>query len=476
MMCAIAASDAGKIRLMPETGIVWLRSNLRLADNPPLFRAFGECGSVRVVFLLDPIELRKDAHGAAKWGARRLTFTIEALADIDEALRKKGNALEIIPGGIESLAKKAEEWGAKGIYYDGGVTPEEQLLEKELRQAIPTDVAIHSFWGHTLYHPDDIPFASNEIPPIFTQFRKDVEKKSLVRPPLPIPEISPLAGIGESRVPTLDELGFRPPNPDDRAVIRFKGGEESAEDRLQHYTWQSGAIKTYKLTRNELLGADYSSKFSPWLAIGCISPRAIYSEIKAYEATHGANESTYWLYFELLWRDYFWFVARQFGSRFFRRGGPRGMEPEISENAEWLAAWKTGVTGVPFVDANMIELNQTGFMSNRGRQNVASYLVKDLKQDWRKGAAYFEQQLIDYDVHSNWGNWAYVAGVGNDPRENRYFNVLSQAQRYDEDGAFVKHWLTQLRDVPTRWIHTPWLASVGIDKPIYIPHQWNVGS
>jgi deoxyribodipyrimidine photo-lyase len=131
----------------------------------------------------------------------------------------------------------------------------------------------------------------------------------------------------------------------------------------------------------------------------------------------------------------------------------------------------------------MRELNQTGFMSNRGRQNVASYLVKDLRQDWRYGAAYFEQELIDYDVTSNWGNWAYVAGVGNDPRENRYFNILSQASRYDQNGEYVKHWIPELREVPNESVHAPWKLSDAekskfgfhvtvYSKPIHVNQKW----
>jgi deoxyribodipyrimidine photo-lyase len=124
------------------------------------------------------------------------------------------------------------------------------------------------------------------------------------------------------------------------------------------------------------------------------------------------------------------------------------------QNKKLFDKWKTAKTGIPFIDANMKELNETGFMSNRGRQNVASFLVKDLKLDWRWGASYFETKLIDYDVTSNWANWAYIAGVGNDPRENRYFNILKQARDYDANGDFVKYWLPQLSDIPSNMVHT----------------------
>jgi deoxyribodipyrimidine photo-lyase len=179
------------------------------------------------------------------------------------------------------------------------------------------------------------------------------------------------------------------------------------------------------------------------LALGCISARYIYQELKKYELEFGANESTYWLVFELLWRDYFRFMMKKHTIKFFQLAGIQNKGITVNkQNSHQLQDWINGTTGVDFVDANMRELKHTGFMSNRGRQNVASYLCNDLKLDWRYGAAYFEQQLIDYDVCSNWGNWAYLAGVGNDPRGNRYFNIEKQAIDYDKNRAFRNLWLT----------------------------------
>jgi deoxyribodipyrimidine photo-lyase len=203
------------------------------------------------------------------------------------------------------------------------------------------------------------------------------------------------------------------------------------KDLLQHY----------KQTRNGLIGSDYSSKLSPALAHGCISPKSVYHEVKKYEAERVKNDSTYWLVFELLWRDYFRFVAKKYGARIFHEGGIRNKTVQWKSDKEVFEKWRLGETGVKFVDANMKELLHTGYMSNRGRQNVASYLTKDLGINWTFGAAWFESQLIDYDPCSNWLNWAYVAGVGNDPREDRYFNIESQVKKYDPRGDYIKHWL-----------------------------------
>ena len=227
---------------------------------------------------------------------------------------------------------------------------------------------------------------------------------------------------------------------DARAVLPFRGGASEARARLKHYFWDTEKLAVYKKTRNGLVGADYSSKFSPWLANGCISPRRIASEVARFEDTVEANDSTYWLVFELIWRDYFRFVAMKYGAKIFHKKALKPDSPNRGTQRHAFEAWKEGRTKDPFVNANMRELARTGFMSNRGRQNVASYLVHDLGIDWRLGASWFEHLLLDHDPASNTGNWIYVAGVGNDPRPNRKFNTRRQAEMYDGDGKYQTLW------------------------------------
>ena len=238
----------------------------------------------------------------------------------------------------------------------------------------------------------------------------------------------------------MEELGLILKR-DDRAVIDFKGGETEAWKRLRYYIWESDLIATYKETRNGLIGGDYSTKLSPWLALGAISPRSVFGEVKKYEAVRSKNSSTYWLVFELMWRDYFRFIAKKHGDRIFKITGIKQIDLRLNKDLNSFEKWKGGKTGIDFVDANMLELKRTGFMSNRGRQNVASYLVHDLKVNWTWGASYFETMLIDYDPCSNWGNWNYIAGTGNDPRKNRYFNIENQANKYDPYGNYKRYWL-----------------------------------
>ncbi|MGA1624603.1 MAG: FAD-binding domain-containing protein, partial [Prochlorothrix sp.] len=169
--------------------------------------------------------------------------------------------------------------------------------------------------------------------------------------------------------------------------------------------------------------------------------------------------STYWMVFELLWRDFFRFTAAQAGSTLFRSSGIQGLDVPWTVDWELFDRWRSGQTGYPFVDANLRELAATGFMSNRGRQNVASFLTKNLGLDWRMGAEWFESLLIDYDGCSNWGNWNYTAGVGNDGRGFRYFNLVKQARDYDPQGDYVRHWIPELAAIPGDRIHQPWMLT-----------------
>jgi deoxyribodipyrimidine photo-lyase len=227
---------------------------------------------------------------------------------------------------------------------------------------------------------------------------------------------------------------------DKRTAFPFSGGTSAGMERLEHYFWKSKKLSYYKNTRNGLVGTDYSSKFSSWLANGSLSPKMIYWEIKRYEKEIQKNQSTYWLIFELIWREYFKYISLKHGNKVFKIGGILERDYHWKTDQRLFNEWAEGRTSEPFVNANMIELKQTGWMSNRGRQNVASFFAKDMKMDWRIGAAYFESLLVDYDVHSNYGNWMYVSGVGNDPRD-RKFDVQWQAERYDAQGKFQKHWL-----------------------------------
>jgi deoxyribodipyrimidine photo-lyase len=198
---------------------------------------------------------------------------------------------------------------------------------------------------------------------------------------------------------------------------------------------------TYKQTRNELSGSFSWSRLSEHLALGTVSVREVVNALATYEQDHGQTESSQWLLYELMWREYFFWMAHKFQASMFRRCGINGKNIHTSYYPERLKAWINCTTQWPLVNACMRELNETGWLSNRGRQIVASCLVNELSVDWRYGAAYFQQQLIDYEVASNWGNWQYIAGVGCDPRGGRHFNLQYQQEQYDPDGHYRRRWL-----------------------------------
>ena len=444
-----------------KRAIVWFRNDLRLHDNEALQEALSNAEEVLPVYVFDERVFNgKTKFGFPKTGKFRAQFIIESVLDLKQNLRQRGVDLIVRIGKPEEiLFDLAQEVKSSWIFCNRERTSEELSVQDHLESKLwKIGQEIRYTRGKMLYHTSDLPYPITQTPEIFTTFRKETERITPVREPLPTPhQLPPLSirvEIGE--IPSLEDFGHIPFSKDERSVISFKGGETEGLRRLKYYLWDSNLIKNYEDTRNGMMGGDYSTKFSAYLAQGCLSPKMVYSELKKYESERGENKSTYWLFFELLWRDFFRLIAKKYGNKVFQMGGLIGKPDAKWRTDERLFnIWAHGETGIPFVDANMRELNATGFMSNRGRQNVASFLTKDLNVNWVMGAEWFESQLIDYDPCSNYGNWLYVAGVGNDPRENRYFNILTQAQRYDAQGDYVKLWIPELKNVPVDKIHRP---------------------
>ncbi|XP_052200781.1 cryptochrome DASH, chloroplastic/mitochondrial isoform X2 [Diospyros lotus] len=457
------ANSSGQKRRGKGVAVVWLRNDLRVFDNEALYRAWISSEAVLPLYCVDP-RLFAATHyfGFPKTGALRAQFLIECLADLKKNLMKLGLNLliqhgkpeEIIPSLVKTL-------GAHTVYAHKETCSEEVNVEKlvssglqQLELASTSGPSTHLsststcklqlVWGTTMYHIDDLPFDNSCLPDVFTQFRKSVESKCKIRGCIKIPVSlgppPPIANWG--CVPSLGQLGLH--EKEVKKGIRFVGGESAAVSRVHEYLWK----KIYKETRNGMLGPDYSTKFSPWLASGSLSPRFIYEEVKRYEKERQSNDSTYWVLFELIWRDYFRFLSIKYGNSMFNLDGPRRVKLRWSQDQLLFESWRDGRTGYPLIDANMRELSSTGFMSNRGRQIVCSFLVRDMGIDWRMGAEWFETCLLDYDPCSNYGNWTYGAGVGNDPREDRYFSIPKQALTYDPEGKYVSYWLPELQALP----------------------------
>lgn len=316
----------------------------------------------------------------------------------------------------------------------------------------------------------DLPFQNpRQLPDVFTTYRKQVEplreapRRALSTPKmlLPLPDTIAPQTAPFSIPSTLEDviacllkpleptLGLsNPPKwpPKAQSAHPFHGGESTGHSRIRHLI-ASGDMTTYKDTRNGMLGLDFSTKLSAWLALGCITARQIHEYLIDFEegktdlgrGVHsygkGENKGTAAVRFELLWRDYFRLATRKFGPRLFRIEGFKNdtsyswkYPQKDKEVQRSVSRFLEGTTGNGFIDASMRELFLTGYTSNRLRQNVASFLAKHLGIDWRIGAEWYETLLADYDVSSNWGNWQYNAGVGNDPRESRTFNPVKQVR------------------------------------------------
>ncbi|PSB46548.1 DASH family cryptochrome [Chamaesiphon polymorphus] len=459
--------------------LIWYRNDLRLHDHQPLNQALNDGASVIPFYCFDDRQFGQTSFGFPKTGGFRAQFLLESLADLQNSYRSLGSELIIRRGLTEEIIPKlVEPLGITDVYYHQEVTPEEIGVSTALEAALTAvNVNCRSFWGHTLHLLQDLPFTLPNLPELFTNFRKEVERKAPMPTCLPAPtSLPPLSvDLDPGTLPSLEDLGIAAPQPDTRGVLAYRGGETAGIDRLNEYIWQHDRLRVYKETRNGMLGADYSSKFSAWLALGCLSPRYIHQQVKKYEDERIENDSTYWLIFELLWRDYFRFICAKHGNNIFKRSGLQGVNLNWKQDWQRFDLWREGKTGYPLVDANMREIAATGYMSNRGRQNVASFLTKNLGIDWRMGAEWFESLLIDYDVCSNWGNWNYTAGVGNDARVFRVFNITKQSLDYDREGNYVKHWLPELDRIPATKVHEPWKLSpaeqenfgvrIGVDYP-----------
>ncbi|MGL4630655.1 MAG: DASH family cryptochrome [Leadbetterella sp.] len=422
--------------------IYWFRNDLRIEDNAALTAALIS-GNVLLVYIVDNREFHESMLGFKKTGSLRMKFLLESLHDLSTSIQKLGGNLHIRVGIPEiELFDIAQKYEIEKIVCSKACTQEETGIETDLSILLKTkNIEFELIWQNTLVHVRDLPFSIHKLPFVFTEFRKTIEQSWKIRKIDALPDqLNFLQTNTNSEIPTLESLGYSIPDIHQNS-LDFLGGESEAKKHLNSYFFEKKLASTYKETRDGLAGLDYSTKFSYFLSQGCISAKTIYWSLKKFEEQSGNNESTYWIIFELLWRDYFYFVALKFGIRLFKRSGLKmDINKKWKKDKPTFYDWINGNTPDPFVNAFMKELKATGYMSNRGRQITASYLCHNLQIEWWWGAMYFESQLIDYDVCSNWGNWNYVAGIGNDPRPNRVFNTQLQAEKYDPQGMFVKMW------------------------------------
>ncbi|WP_201592859.1 DASH family cryptochrome [Psychrobacter sp. Pi2-51] len=437
--------------------LVLFHNDLRVADNATLLKAskISTDGKLLLVYasLLTDILDNKDHYDAYRYeamGQARQQFLHESLADLNASLEPLGNRLLYLQKGEEALdfftqlSDLIEQQQVTDICISQTADYNQNKVY-DLIQAKYPEIHWHIQTTATLF--DELPLEN--LPKSFTQFRKQVEtdydllhaEKDIVIYPMP----ESLAPLPESMM-SRDEYFFESQLSDQAGRAKpsqqpssFTGGELNGLKHLHTY-FDSDAPSTYKTTRNALDDWIRSTKFSAWLANGSLSVNTVLNRLRRYECDIIANDSTYWIWFELLWREYFYWYAVTHQQKLFWFKGIAQHAPSTQLDENLLAQWKNGTTPYPIVNACMNQLSTTGYMSNRGRQLVASCFIHELGLDWRYGAAYFEQHLVDYDVGSNWGNWQYLAGVGADPRGCRQFNLDKQTQQYDPNGEFIRQW------------------------------------
>ncbi|MBK8546595.1 MAG: DASH family cryptochrome [Saprospiraceae bacterium] len=429
---------------MENRAIVWFRNDLRIHDNEALTEAINKKVQIIPVYVFDErIFKGKTSYGFDKIQSFRTQFIIESVEDLRKNLRIRGADLLVRMGKPEEIIfELAKTLKTQWVYCNRERTYEEVMVQDKLEHKLWTiGQEIRYTRGKMLYYTSDLPFPITQTPESFTAFKKEVEKIIPVRKPVPVPETVPyMEMVDPGIIPDLDYFGKKNIVKNHIENNNFCGGESAGLAQLNYYLNEKQLVKNYFETRNDLFGWEFSSKLSPWLAAGCLSPKKVFEELKKFEINNGENKSTYWLYFELLWRDFFRLMGKKHGNNIFKSGGIKNRKPSPFHKPENGLDWVHANTGEEIIDACILQLKETGYSSNRARQLMASYLVNDLKGDWRMGAEFFESYLIDYDPCSNYGNWNYLAGIGNDSREERCFNPKIQAQKYDPDGKFVSYW------------------------------------
>lgn len=428
--------------------VYWFQQDLRMTDHPLLHKALKH-GPVIGLYCFDPSWFEKTTYGFHKKSQRYVLYVYQTLLSLKEVLKTLNIDLYIVKGNIDDIIKDISKHILIDAIYAEHLEGYEEALKYDKVKKLEIPFIQETY--HTLYDIKTLPYDVNDIPDIFTHFRKDIEYK--ISLDLRVETLSPQQKTTSIQLDEVDmvSLGLS------EASLYVKPGIQGALDHLSQYFFNHHA-KTYKDTRNGMLRFEDSTKFSLYLALGVLSPKMIMKALKQYELDVIKNDSTYWIYFELLWRDYFYFTHMKYGHTIFSKDGLFGKN-DCESNPYIISKWIEGQTGFPLIDANMRLLKQTGYMSNRGRQNVANFFTKVLKQDWRIGAAYFESQLLDYDVSSNTLNWLYVSGLGNDPREQRLFNVVTQGERYDVDRRFVYTLCEELKEVPKEYVYKVHLLS-----------------
>ena len=426
---------------MPDTAVVWFRRDLRVRDLPALTEACREHERVVPLFVFDPKLLRGRfrSHGRTAW-------MLECLEALDGELRARGGRLVVRRGRPQTEVRAvAAEVGARAVHVSDDVTGFARARDARVEQALARDgVALVRHPGLYVADVPRIRTGSGGPYTVYSPFLK-AWKAQERRPVERAPREIAMAPIAAGRMPSLGALGFagRAPDLEDRP----EPGEDAA--RRAARAWVDGqGLARYAERRNDL--AVPTSRLSAYLRFGCVSPLGLERAVAARRMARYRDQ--------LAWRDFFGAVALHFPHTARVEFQERYRDLEWDADDELLAAWRAGRTGFPVIDAAMRQLAATGWMHNRARMIVGSFLTKDLQQDWREGERHFMAHLLDGDVPNNNGGWQWIASTGVDPKPyfQRLFNPMTQQRRFDPDGRYVRRWCPELARVPDDRLAEPW--------------------
>jgi deoxyribodipyrimidine photo-lyase len=405
--------------------LVWFRNDLRLHDNEMLVEAIAKSDSILPVYFFDPAYFEESEEGVKKSSDSRIRFLIESVSALRKSLLAKGGNLLVVTGKPEDhMAALVEQYEIAEVYHHREVATEETTVSSNVEDLLwKLKVNLKHFIGHTLYNKEDLPFPIKDIPDVFAQFKKKTERDAMVKDCFPAPETITIVDVEEwGDIPVWDTS----------IIASSSGGEQEGIRHLEDLFQEGGEIYQKISAKAPLDKAVYLSKLSPWLALGCLSPRKVYWAVKDAERRFGNNPNFSHIILGLLWRDYFRFMFKKHTANFFS-SLVNETDATLSTEAYQLQLqlWQQGHTGHALVDRYMQELNDTGYISHAGRLLVATFLIYILKLNWIDGATYFEQKLLDYSPASNWGNWANVAIGAKDPRSKNTFDLDKQIKMLD---------------------------------------------
>jgi deoxyribodipyrimidine photo-lyase len=437
--------------------IMWFRRDLRLSDNRALTAAIATGRPVIALYVLDDVSPGIHAMGGAqRWwleGSIRALTTDLARINIELILRK-GRAEEL-------LGSLIGEAGAHAIFFSKNYAPWAKTLESRVSQmAQKLEIGCHRFTGQLLFKPIDIKTAMGQPYKVYTPF----SRSCFAAPAPPAPLHKPKQILPFSQALTSDELDtwkLRPERPDwaNGLETTWQPGEATARNKLDIFLAQR--LEAYAHAR-DYPGIIGTSQLSPHLHFGEISPAQCWHAVRHVTEKRSCGDLAADKFLkELLWREFCAHLLHHWPNLPNKPFKPAFNNFPWRENPQGFERWCQGKTGYPIVDAGMRELWHTGWMHNRVRMIAASFLVKDLLIDWRKGAAWFQDTLVDADLASNSAGWQWVAGCGADAAPFfRIFNPQLQGEKFDPDGTYVRHWVPELANLPNALIHRPWAAPV----------------